>query len=135
MGNNVEKLTGQLWTIHISRQLAIRRIEEANAAEEALLARIQELGVATARRAEMRAVRTNPNFNNNEHDIGNVFVIGDSIQITNNLRNERGITGIVITSGPRFVEIHTKGGQYYKRAYFNLSYHLPRDDTLDNESE
>ena len=129
--DDIDELTEQLRTVRINRDREITRlarsIDEARVEEGNLLRRIQLARVT--QRARNNAA--------NNYDIGNVFSLGDTLVITNDLRNERGTVGVVITSGRRFVEIRTERGVVHKRAYWNLAYSLPEgidDDNDDNNS-
>ena len=124
---DIDELTKQLRAVRISRDRKITRlsrsIDEARVEEGNILRRIQLARVAE--RARNNAA--------NHYDIGNVFALGDTLVITNDLRNERGTVGVVITSGRRFVEIRTERGVVHKRAYWNLAYSLL--EGIDNDND
>ena len=103
-----------------------------------LLQRIRKALEAPTRRATKLAARraNHPNLANNYYNMGNFFVIGDSIDITNDLWGGRGTRGVVVTAERRLVEIRVDSGAYHRCAYLNLMYYLPEDvDDEDDESE
>ena len=124
--HDVNKLTEPLKIVQINRRQALRRVEKANAEEEAILKRIRYAKAAAARRAVRLAVRraNNPNLNNNYYDLENGFLIDDFFAITNNLWGERGTKGVVVSPGRRFVGNRTDKGAYHRRA--NCGAYMPR---------
>ena len=133
--HDIDELTKQLRTVQISRQQVLRRVQEADTQEGLLLQRIREAQEVELRRATRLATRRAHHLRrtNNRHALEHEFVIGDSLEITNNLRGKRGTRGVVVSAGWRFVEIRTDSGAYHRRAYCNLDYYLQED--VENKSE
>ena len=127
--HDIDKLTEQLRTVQIGRQQALRRVQEADTQEGLLLQRLREAQEAESRRAARLATSRSHRLGrtNNRHALENKFVIGEPLEITNNLRGERGTRGVVVSAGRRFVEILTDSGVLHKRAYWNLAYYLQED--------
>ena len=98
---------------------------------------MRRAAIAIERAATTHAAETTTHGNrNNKTRTGvNTFRVGDLLQITNRLRNEFGVTGVVETTGSQFIWIKkTVTGKRYNKAYWNLDYHRPllhgnRDET------
>ena len=108
----LDDLISELTRLRIRRvesTAALQRIIDDTGRREAqLIQRIQRARTAPAR-AEARQVATN------------TLSVGDTVRITNRLRDERGITGVVIHVGPRMVTLrNNSNGKTYKRAWWNL---------------
>ena len=129
--DDIDDLTEQLRRVRINRDQTVRRIaraiEETRVEENTILLQIREARAATA--AAAKAVANNNN-NSLQHDRGNIFTIGDTVEITNHLRDEFGTVGTVTAPGRKFVEIRTSTGRYYTKAFWNIDRH-PR--TQDND--
>ena len=133
--HDIDELTEQLRNVQISRQQALRRVRESDTQEGLLLQQIREAQEVESRRAARLVSRRSHHLRrtNNRHALEHEFVIGDSLEITNNLRDERGTRGVVVSAGRRFIEIRTASGVLYRRAYWNLAYCLLED--VEDESE
>ena len=133
--HDIDELTEQLRNVQISRQQALRRVREADTREGLLLQQIREVQEAESRRAARLVARRAHHLRrtNNRHALEHEFVIGDSLEITNNMRAERGTRGVVVSAGRRFIEIRSDSGAIYRRAYWNLSYYLQED--VEDKSE
>ena len=108
----LDDLISELTRLRIRRvesTAALQRIIDDTGRQEAqLIQRIQRARTAPARR-EARQVATN------------TISVGDTVRITNRLRDERGITGVVTHVGPRMVTLrNNSNGKTYKRAWWNL---------------
>ena len=108
LNQDVEELTLALAQIRLEREEIVQALDATNRRENEL---IQNLNAARAAAAEAT----------NAED-RNPHVIGDLLSITNDLRNEFGITGRVTRSGRTFVTIrNSTTRRTYTRAWFNLS--------------
>ena len=103
--DNIANLTEQLNRVCIIRDCAVQRISEtieARMTEIALLARIR------TRRTTIVATAAAVNgytIDAEQYRRGNIFVIGDTEEITNNLRDKLVTMGVVTTSGCKFVKL------------------------------
>ena len=103
-------------------------LEELRIASERSVQEIQRILRENRRREarlEQRIERTQTALKRgNNHNRGNnLFVNRDMVRITNSLRNERGITGIVVNSGARMVTLkNVKTSRLYMRAHWNIEY-------------
>ena len=110
----MDDLTGQLRNLRLRRREAEieyqRLVDNTNRTEEELVRQIQELATAARhRRNSVTGV--------------NCLIIGDNVRITNHLRSEHGIKGVVNSSGRHMVEIcnqttrrrYTRAGRNLKR--------------------
>jgi len=105
--NDIDSLTRQLSQIRIRRERAIREVEAASAEESILLRRLH-----TARSAIV-STELNPHKR------------GDTVRITNKLRDEYGIIGVITsksTPQSRLLDIRDKSNnKRYTRGWWNLS--------------
>ena len=111
----IDNITKQLSQIRIRRENAIRALEAANEQESRLLRRLQRV----------RSV-ARPSEENNP------YKLGDKVRITNKLRDELGIIGIVTSNSTvrsRLIEIrNTTTNRKYTRAWWNL-------EAISNEAQ
>ena len=111
----IDNITKQLSQIRIRRENAIRALEAANEQESRLLRRLQRV----------RSV-ARPSEKNNPHKLG------DKVRITNKLRDELGIIGIVTSNSTvrsRLIEIrNTTINRKYTRAWWNF-------EAISNEAQ
>ena len=102
--DEIEQLTQQFESVRIQRQATIEALERVNQAESNLISQIRA------------AMRRNPARQRNPHRIG------DYVRITNHLRNEHGITGVVVSSPARLVTIRNeRTRREYTRGWWNLA--------------
>ena len=108
-GDDINNIIAELDALRLEHQEAIRQlVRDAEAREARLLQQIQRAQAAAARRTQ-------------NNDLANPFSIGDTLRITNRLRNEQGINGVITHSGPRMVTIrNTRSRKNYTRAWWNL---------------
>lgn len=101
--DEIARLTRQLEGIRLQREEALDALERATSAEQDVIRRIRAAGVA------------NPPLQRNPHHVG------DTVRITNTLRGEYGIRGVVISSPSRLVTIRNRStGKEYTRGWWNL---------------
>ena len=104
--DDIADLTKQLNRVCISRDRVVQRIsdtiKQARVTEMALLARIR------TRRTNIAAVAsaTSGYITDAERYCRvDIFIIGDTVEIINNLRDKLGTMGVVTTSGRKFIEL------------------------------
>ena len=106
----LDELINELTRLRIHRvesTAALQRIIEDTGRREArLIQRIQRARAAPAK-GEVPRPATNS------------LSIGDTVRITNRLRDKLGTTGVVIHVGPRMVTLRNNS-KTYKRAWWNL---------------
>ena len=108
LNQDVDNLILALSQIQMEREEIIQALDTTNRRDTEL---IRGLNAARAVAAETEAAA-----NRNPHVVGNL------LSITNDLRNEFGITGQVTRSGHTFVKIrNSTTRRTYARAWFNLS--------------
>ena len=104
--NDIDKLTRQLSHIRIQREKAIREVEAASAQETLLLRRLH-----TARSA-IAPTEHNPHTR------------GNRVKITNRLRDEHGIVGVITSKSTPYSRLlniwDTTTNNKYTRAWWNL---------------
>ena len=88
--DDIDTLTRQLQNVRLGREQALRAVTQADEYERELIRRIR-----TVRRHD-------PQLRRNPHRVG------DIVRITNTLRNEYGIVGIVTSSPSRLVTIRNR---------------------------
>ena len=112
---SIDDLVLELEELRIESERSIQEIERLLRDNRRREARLEQR-IERARVAFARGNRPNNRANNRV----NPFAVGDRVCITNHLRNERGTTGIVISSAARMVTLRTENSGLYTRAHWNL---------------
>ena len=117
--DDIDELTRQLQNVRLGREQALRAVTQADEYEREIIQRIR-----TVRRHD-------PQLRRNPHRVG------DIVRITNTLRNEYGIVGIVTSSPPRLVTIRNRNtSRNYIRGWWNLELvHRPSSPTDDQQDQ
>ena len=111
----------------ITRQRVLQQISQSSEEEVALLVRIEQERAARGSRAAAAAI-SNDDDDDGNHMMqqDNPFIVGDTVHLINQLRNEYGIVGVVTTSNRRLVTIPRVNKQrIYTLGWWNLEYHRP----------
>ena len=116
--NIINDLVDKLAQVRIQNERSVREIERLIRENRRREARLEQR-ILRARAALGRANQPN---NHGE----NPFIVRDTVRITNFLRNERGITGIVISSMVTLRNDETS--RVYTRAHWNVEYALTEDN-------
>ena len=104
--NDIAKLTEQLNQVRISRDRAVQRILET--VKRARVTEIALLTIIRTRRVNIIVATAAANgytMDAERFRRGNIPIIGDTVKIVNNLRDELGTVGVVTASGRKFEEI------------------------------
>ena len=112
---DINELIEQLNSIRVEREEAVRIIGRTNRQEAQIISDLQAL-----QRTRRRRETTDANANH-EPIRSNEFRIGQLVEITNRLRDEFGITGVVTSVGHTRVELkNSTTERKYSRAHWNL---------------
>ena len=115
--DSIDDLVRELEELQIQSERSIREIERTIRENRRREARLEQR-IEHARIAFNRVNRLNNHANNRT----NPFAVGDTVHITNYLRNERGTTGIVVSSAARMVTLRTEESRLYTRAHWNIEH-------------
>ena len=115
--NSIDDLIRELEELRIQSERLIREIERTVRENRRREARLEQR-IERARTAFNRGNRPNNHANNRV----NPFAVGDTVRITNYLRNDRGTTGIVVSSTARMVTLRTDESRLYTRAHWNIEH-------------
>ena len=122
----INDLVDELAQVRIQSERSVREIEQLIREKRRREARLEQ---------RILCARATVRKTNQPNQGRNPFIIRDTVQITNSLRNECGATGIVISSGICMVTLrNNESSRVYTRAHWNLEYALIRDDKNDQQS-
>ena len=113
--NEIDCLIERLNSVRIAREAAVRVIGQSDRQEAVIVRRIQTIRARTSRDNAIPGVAiANVARHNN-------LKVGQIVRITNRLRDEYNISGIVTNTNRRIVEIRNQlTGNRYSRAWWNL---------------